>query len=103
MTLNEAFKIIRENNNDDISRLKMQLKRFTIHASIDPSKTIFSSILFTFIYLKGNPYKEIIDYENMDVLNQSKKNDNKSSNVVQSHNRAALVVQQLPPPIFLSP
>ncbi|CAF5130474.1 unnamed protein product, partial [Rotaria sp. Silwood1] len=100
-TLDEALKVIKEKVNSEISLPKIQPKRFTVHASVDPS----------------NPYNEVIDYENMDALNKtideskSKTDDNKTKSSrdksQQSRNRLnkrpALVVQQLPPPMLLPP
>ena len=49
------------------------------------------------LFSQGNPYNEIIDYEDMNSLhgkNQAETGDNKTK-------RPALVVQQLPPPMML--
>jgi len=105
-SLEEALKSVKETK-DDIPFPKVQPKRFTVHASADPS----------------NPYNEVIDYEDMDALTQgiddtavSKKDNSKSKSITkkpsqdkpqqpknQSTKRPALVVQQLPPPMLLPP
>ncbi|CAF1086810.1 unnamed protein product [Rotaria sordida] len=81
-TVDEALKVMKEKINSEIPLPKIQPKRFTVHASADPS----------------NPYNEIIDYENMDALNKT--ND---ESINQLHKGPALVVQQLPPPMLLPP
>ena len=82
-----------------------------------------SQALFVPLLVLGNPYNEVIDYEDMDALNQgiegtsvSKKESSKSKSsskksgtdkpqqpTNQSSKRPALVVQQLPPPMLLPP
>ncbi|CAF0733692.1 unnamed protein product [Rotaria sordida] len=112
LTLEEAIKIVKQTK-DDIPFPKPQPKRFTVHASADPS----------------NPYNEVIDFEDVEALNESveqnppeasKKESSKSESskskssskksrdkpdkpTNQSTKRPALVVQQLPPPIILPP
>ncbi|CAF0903815.1 unnamed protein product [Adineta steineri] len=108
LTLDEAIKVVKQPK-DEIPFPKAQPKRFTVHASADPS----------------NPYNEVIDYEDMDALNKSvdgKAYDERKSNAArslsrskrtsrdkpqqptnQSKKRPALVVQQLPPPMLLPP
>ncbi|CAF1379672.1 unnamed protein product [Rotaria magnacalcarata] len=110
LTLDEALEVIKQKKNDEKPFSKIQPKRFTVHASADPS----------------NPYNEIIDYENMDASNKtnndesksrkSKKDDNEITSSSQKSSRSksrqsknelnkrpALVVQQLPPPMSLPP
>jgi len=80
---------------------------------------------FILFNIQGNPYNEVIDYEDMDALNQSidgkayeipRKDSSKSKAMSkkssrnkplqptnQSSKRPALVVQQLPPPMLLPP
>ncbi|UJR28638.1 hypothetical protein I4U23_009870 [Adineta vaga] len=108
LTLEQAIKIVKQSK-DEIPFPKAQPKRFTVHASADPS----------------NPYNEVIDYEDMDALNQSidakpqesakltkarsQSRSKKSSRskpqqpTNQTSKRPALVVQQLPPPMLLPP
>ncbi|CAF1065119.1 unnamed protein product [Adineta ricciae] len=108
LTLEQALKVVKQPK-DEIPFPKAQPKRFTVHASADPS----------------NPYNEVIDYEDMDALNQSvdgkpaeraklsksrsESRSKKSSRskpkqpTNQSSKRPALVVQQLPPPMLLPP
>jgi len=123
-TTDDAIKAVKESNKDDIPFPKSHPKKFTVHASADPS----------------NPYNEVIDYEEMDALTEPinkppSKNDSKTSSKTsasaakgsdtksshksdkassskrekpqqptnQSGARAALVVQQLPPPMMLPP
>jgi hypothetical protein len=106
LSLEEALKIVKQIK-DEVPFPKTQPKRFTVHASADPS----------------NPYNEVIDYEDMDALNEStdsnaisKKEDSKMKSSSkkssrdkpqqpknQSNKRPALVVQQLPPPMLLPP
>lgn len=122
-TLEEALKFVKQPK-DEIPFPKAQPKRFTVHASADPSNkpSFLSSLSFNLLYL-GNPYNEVIDYEDMDALNQgieeatvtkkenskSKSSSKKSSTskpqqpTNQSNKRPALVVQQLPPPMLLPP
>jgi len=125
VTLDEAIRTVKEGTKEEIPFPKTHPKRFTVHASADPS----------------NPYNEVIDYEEMDALNQtttvadeqpSKKDSKKSSTSKTSTStngqktdnnkvptttkrdkpqqptnhqgtRAALVVQQLPPATLLPP
>lgn len=65
-------------------------------------------IIRTFLHL-GNPYSEVIDFEDMDALSinndaktseESKETEKKEQSGVK---RPALVVQQLPPPMMLPP
>ncbi|CAF0900647.1 unnamed protein product [Rotaria sp. Silwood1] len=107
-TLEEAIKVVKQIK-EDIPFPKPQPKRFTVHASADPS----------------NPYNEVIDFEDMDALTEaiepnppeaSKKESSKSKSsskkssrdkpqqpTNQITKRPALVVQQLPPPMILPP
>ena len=121
-TLDEALKFVKQTK-DEIPFPKAQSKRFTVHASADPSKNIVCtpSEHFFSSLVSGNPYNEVIDYEDMDALNQglegtsvSKKEGSKSKSkksgsdkpqqpTNQSNKRPALVVQQLPPPMLLPP
>jgi len=109
MTLEEAVKHVKLTK-DEVPFPKAQPKRFTVHASADPS----------------NPYNEVIDYEDPDALSKSleegasvsskkekessgSKSSKKSSRdkpqqpTGLSSKRSAIVVQQLPPPTFLPP
>ncbi|UJR20901.1 hypothetical protein I4U23_024010 [Adineta vaga] len=105
LSVEEAFKVIKENVKEEIPKPEIQPKRFTVHASADPS----------------NPYNEVIDYENMDAVNKtneerlSKKDENRSKSLSKRSSSSkrqqqqpppkqpALVVQQLPPPMLLPP
>lgn len=124
LSFEEALKVVKQVK-DEVAFPKTQPKRFTVHASADPSKRNFflSISSYVYIYILGNPYNEVIDYEDMDALNQtvdsntaSKKDDPKSKSsskkssrdkpqqpTNQSNKRPALVVQQLPPPMLLPP
>jgi len=108
-TLDEAIRNVQKTK-DEIPFPKAQPKRFTVHASADPS----------------NPYNEVIDYEDMDALNQGvggntaeggkkdkdsskhksslkKSSRDKPQQPTNQAKRPALVVQQLPPPMLLPP
>ncbi|CAF0979699.1 unnamed protein product [Adineta ricciae] len=104
LSVDEACKVVKENVKEELPKPEKQPKRFTVHASADPS----------------NPYNEVIDYENMDALNKnneeqlSKKDENRSKSSLKrssslkrqqppTSKQPALVVQQLPPPMLLPP
>ena len=40
LTTDEAIQAVKESANDEIPFPKMQPKRFTVHASVDPSKSV---------------------------------------------------------------
>ena len=129
LPLSEAIKAVKQTK-DEVPFPKAQPKRFTVHASADPSKSFVSAWDMPFISSAplDNPYNEVIDFEDMDALNEkvdettmstTKKESSKSKSssssskkssrdkpqqpTNQSNKRAALVVQQLPPPMLLPP
>lgn len=99
-------------------QVKIILRKFVCNRPFEHFFPI-SYVLFT-----GNPYNEVIDFEDVDALNESvetlstsKKESSKSKTssskksstdkpqkpTNQSSKRPALVVQQMPPPIMLPP